>query len=126
MFDWLRPKKSPDAKVHVVHTTGGGRKLDPQVIAVSQLRRRQTIQGSYPAPPKKGMWVVYEHKTGILITIEPGDVATVMLVDDVGHNVVEIHVPAVNLRQAWFEEIPEARRPALELAQRFGYHPRPV
>ena len=68
------------------------------------------------------MWVRYMQQTGILTALEAGDVATVMLVDDTkGENVAEIHVPAAQLRQAKYAEIPLARRPSRLIAHSLGY-----
>lgn len=70
------------------------------------------------------MWVRWQNRTGILTNIEPGDIATVMIVDDIkGENVIEVHQPCNMLRQAYFEEIPTARRPDLKHAAKFGYTP---
>lgn len=61
-------------------------------------------------------------KPGILKDLEFGDVATVMLVDPkTGQNVLEVHTMASDLRQAWYDEIPEDRRPDYERAASFGY-----
>lgn len=128
IFDRFR--KSPDARAHVVEAKGGA-KIPAHIAMASGLRRRPATshEGTLLAndqAPKRGMWVVYSGRTGILTNLETGDVATVMLVDEQGFNSLEIHVPAGQLRQAWFEEIPEARRPAYKDAVRFGYHARPA
>jgi hypothetical protein len=132
MFDIFKRRKpvspespvSPDARAHVVHPAGG-REIPSHVRNASALRRR--VHPSHPLEqaPKRGMWVVHQGRTGILTHLEPGDVATVMLVDDLGHNIIEIHVPAPLLRQAYFEEIPERRRLEYHEAQHFGYTRRP-
>jgi len=121
---------NPEARRHVVDVRGST-KLPSHLTAVSGLRRRPTRDhtGSHlrdDQPPKRGMWVSYSGRTGILTDLEPGDVASVMLVDDAGLNALAIHVPAAQLRQAWFEEIPAPRRPKYEDAVRFGYHTRPA
>ncbi len=124
-----RPQRSPDAKKHVVNPAGST-KLPSHLTLVSQLRRRATKDRSGThlrddQPPKRGMWVVYADRTGILTDLEPGDVYTVMLVDDRGLNALEVHAPGSQLRQAWFEEIPQARRPKYDDAVKLGYHARP-
>lgn len=123
---------NPDAKTHTVNPTGSlSGRFAPQVAATSALRRRTTrsavgsILVAHEQEPKRGMWVVYGARTGILTQLEVGDVATVMLVDGQGFNSVEVHVPAKDLRQAWFEEIPAARRPDYDHASRAGYYTRP-
>lgn len=124
----------PNAQARVVTPSGslgGGTKVPAHAAGASALRRRPTmhLHGTLirnDQPPKRGMWVVYQQRTGILTMLELGDVATVMLVDELGLNAIEVHVPAKDLRQAWFEEIPEPRRPPYEDAVRFGYHARPA
>jgi hypothetical protein len=124
-----RFRRSPDAKTHVVEVKGTT-KLPPLLTVGSALRRRPTREmgGSHlrnDQPPKRGMWVVYSGRTGIVKDLEPGDIYTVMLVDEEGFNAIELHVPGAQLRQAWYEDIPEGRRPPLEHAVRFGYHRTP-
>jgi hypothetical protein len=122
----------PDAKTHTVNPTGSlSGRFAPQVVATSSLRRRTTRSGAgsilvaHEQEPKRGMWVMYGERIGILTKLELGDVATVMLVDEKGLNKIEVHVPAKDLRQAWFEEIPAARRPDYDHASRAGYYTRP-
>lgn len=123
---WPLNKKTSNAQVHRPAIVGG-RQIDPGLRLMSSLRRRSTQHVLTEQAPKRGMWVRYDERTGILTDLEPGDVATVMIVDQAdGTNVVEIHVPATKLRQAWFEEIPETRRPTEESAIKFGYHRRPA
>jgi hypothetical protein len=124
---------NPEARTVSVNPTGSlSGRFAPQVAASSALRRRTTrsaagsILVANEQEPKRGMWVVYGIRTGILTKLELGDVATVMLVDDQGLNRIEIHVPAKDLRQAWFEEIPAPRRPDYEHASRAGYYTRPA
>lgn len=129
--DLLRQKPTEPPRQHVVDPVRGSTKLPTHLTAVSGLRRRPTTTAAgsllrNDQAPKRGMWVVYSQRTGILTDLEPGDVATVMLVDDLGMNALEVHVPAAQLRQAWFEEIPAPRRPKYEDAVRFGYHARPA
>lgn len=116
---------SPDVRTHVVNATGG-RQLAAELRAGSALRRRTTPHFQDDQAPKRGMWVRYQDHTGILTNLEPGDVATVMIVDDMdGHNVLEMHVPATQLRQAYHDEIPVKRRPEPEHSAKFGYVRRP-
>lgn len=122
----------PNAQTRVVTPSGNiSGKFPAHIAAGSSLRRRPTMHAhgtliANDQPPKRGMWVVYQQRTGILTKLEAGDVASVMLVDEVGHNAIEVHVPAATLRQAYFEEIPAPRRPLYEDAVRFGYHARPT
>lgn len=118
-----------EAQQVVVQPQGGAR-IPAHVVLGSALRRRatQTEHGSHlmsDQAAKRGMWVVYSNRSGILTNLEPGDIATVMLVDDLGLNQLEVHAAAKELRQAYFEEIPEPRRPEYADAARFGYVKRP-
>lgn len=90
------------------------------------LRHGSALQRHHGGPPGRGMWVVYEARTGILTALEHGDIATVMLVDEHGCNMLEVHAPAEKLRQAYFEEIPEKRRPDEAVARGMGYIGRPA
>lgn len=115
----------PDARAHEVQITGG-RQIPAALRAESALRRRATPHHAGDQTPKRGMWVRWSGRTGILTDIERGDIATVMLVDDVkGENVLVVHQACSQLRQAYFEEIPTARRPDLKHALKFGYTQRP-
>ena len=114
-----KPAETPRSRIVI---PSGGAQIPEYVAAGSKLRRRPTAHMAQDQAPRRGMWVVYQSRVGILTNLEPGDVATVMLVDDAGRNSLEIHAQAAALRQAWFEEIPEPRRPMYEDAERFGYH----
>ncbi len=70
---------------------------------------------------RRGMWVVKDGATGILTEINSDGVAEVMLVDDQGLNLRQVHVNMHNLRQATRDEIPEPRRPDEETATALGY-----
>lgn len=114
-------KPSPDARSYTPEI-GGGKQIAAPMRIASALRRRPSPQYAGELSPKRGMWVRHQDATGILTNIESGDVATVMLVDKKeGTNVLEIHVPAAELRQAYFDEIPEKRRPDQDRAAKFGY-----
>lgn len=92
------------------------------LLGSSALRRRPTSIVGEEQPAKRGMWVRYRESVGILTNLESGDIATVMLVDDkLGLNVIEVHVPAAELRQALLKEIPAPRRPTAALAASMGY-----
>lgn len=115
----------PDARTHAVEITGG-RQIPAALRAESALRRRATSFHAGDQHPKRGMWVIWQNRPGILTNIERGDIGTVMLVDDVnGENLLEVHQPCSALRQAYFEEIPTKRRPDLKRALQFGYTQRP-
>lgn len=116
------PSQTPSTAPRVQTVVArGGRNIPLVLRTASALRRRATSNMSTEQHPKRGMWVVLETQTGILTNLEPGDVATVMLVNEDGLNVVEVHVPAAALRQAHFDEIPAPRRPSEELAAAMGY-----
>jgi hypothetical protein len=121
LFSKKEPAAVEEPKVHVP-TIGGSTSIAKEVTHVSALQRRKVHHTDPQRFAKKGMWVRTSNSTGVLKDIEPGDVATVMLVDEqLGENVLEVHVPASSLRQAYYEEIPEARRPSHEHAIKFGY-----
>lgn len=107
-------KKAPvePPKTLVVEPTGG--------IAVKPI-----LQPYVSSILRRGMWVVYRDKVGVLTNVEGGNVAVVSLCDELGVNTVEIHVNAFEVRQAWHDEIPTPRRPDADTAQRFGYTVRP-
>lgn len=114
-------KRSPEARVHRPEIAGG-RQIPAGIRQASALKRRATTQFAGDQSPRRGMWVRYQGRTGILTNIESGDVATVMLVDDDrGENVLEVHAPCADLRQAHYEELPAARRPSEVEAAKFGY-----
>jgi hypothetical protein len=72
------------------------------------------------------MWVrhVLADKTGILTNLKEGNIATVMFVDPVrGENILEVDCPEHELRQAFYSEIPELRRPHTDVAFKLGYMP---
>ena len=70
---------------------------------------------------RRGMWVVKDGATGILTEINPDGIAYVMLVDEKGEHLREIHVNMMTIRQATRDEIPEPRRPDEETATALGY-----
>lgn len=111
----------------------GPRQIPQHLRNGSALRRNPTALRNYETPPKRGMWVYHNGAVGILTDLEPGDVAVVAVVDEVGHNLtrpantvtgtenVVVRVPAAELRQATVHEIPKARRPTAEHAANLGY-----
>jgi len=121
------PPQGPFARKHIVEVDPTA-KIPAHLATASALRRRMTVSavGSVVTPqeqaPKRGMWVRWQSRTGILTKLESGDIATVMLVDDqLGQNVLEVHKQASELRQAYYEEIPSARRPVYDVGSRMGY-----
>lgn len=70
-----------------------------------------------------GMWVatVDSSRPGILTSVNPEGIATVMLTQDDGTNLAEIHTTVGNLRQAAHLEIPAGRRPHPDISSFFGY-----
>ena len=136
---WPFSKKEPVApEIEVVAQVqslvvppSGPRKIDPVVAINSTLRRRHyRVEGAMP--PKLGMWVRFynnaQHveRTGILVALEEGDIATVTVVDDVmGENDFVVHIAASKLRQCWLEEIPSRRRPDEILGASLGYVTKP-
>lgn len=115
---------APAAPTHVIHEVkiSGRRDLPTDLRHASALKRRPTIHYSAHQSPKRGMWVRYQDRTGILTDLQEGDLAVIMLVDDqFGMNVLQITAAAQDVRQAHIHEIPEPRRPDKETAQRMGY-----
>jgi hypothetical protein len=104
----------------------GARGIHPAVANASALRRAATSRAPAGQSPKRGMWVVRETPDGnsppsILTGIVSGDVAQLMAVDELGLNLFAWSCPAMELRQAYLDEIPERRRPDLEHAAALGY-----
>jgi len=115
----------PAPRTFEVPVTRGPRGLHPELSAISKLRRRPCNGNLLETPPKRGMWITYQGKPGVLTNLLPGDIAVVMLVDPTeGTNVAEFHVEASSVQQAWFEEIPLGRRPPVDQARALGYHTR--
>lgn len=70
---------------------------------------------------RRGMWVMYKDAIGILTDLNSEGVAKVMLVDNKGLNKLEVVCRAENLRQAYIQEIPQARVPNHRLLIALGY-----
>jgi hypothetical protein len=72
---------------------------------------------------RPGMWVVAAERVGVLKSMNEFGVCAVMLVDADGFNFVEMQVPAAELRQAKFSELPTKRVAHLtpEQLERMGY-----
>jgi hypothetical protein len=105
----------------LIVTSEGRMHIRPELLVGSALRRRPTTYYRAEQPPKRGMWVYYQGEIGILTNLMAGDVAEVMLTDAQGLNKEPIKVQADQLRQAYLHEIPEPRRPALDIGTRLGY-----
>lgn len=70
---------------------------------------------------RKGMWVKYKGKIGIVNAIDDA-AAELHLVDEQG--LTKLVIPRVvieSLKQAKYSDIPEPRRPTAEHARRLGY-----
>lgn len=74
---------------------------------------------------RRGMWVTIKGPSGkkaIVTALSPEGMARIMLVHPVsGENEIELDVPASSLRQAFYLEIPEQRRPHRKVAEPLGY-----
>lgn len=71
---------------------------------------------------RKGMWVVYDNYVGILARAFTDGTVELHLVNAQGVTyLIEPLVPLAALRQAKYEEIPEARRPPPEKLTKGGY-----
>ena len=70
---------------------------------------------------RKGMWVLYQGKVGILAA-RFHDEGEVHLVDKEGMTIAVLPlVPLSSCAQASYDDIPEARRPQPGLARALGY-----
>jgi len=72
------------------------------------------------------MWVIYSDeifpsRVGILTKLDANDIATVMLTDEEGMNLLEVQAPARILRQATIKEIPSARLTPVYFNPELGY-----
>lgn len=74
------------------------------------------------SPLRKGMWVRYEGRTGILTRAFNDATGEVHIVNDQGETIlIEPHVTLLALAQASYEDIPEPRRPSEDVARKGGY-----
>ena len=72
--------------------------------------------------PRQGVWAIYEGKVGIVAAMnDDGLSCEFHRVDDAGDTTVVVLAPLVHLRQAYYEQIPAARRPDMVTAHRLGY-----
>lgn len=69
---------------------------------------------------RKGMWVLYSGKVGILVGFR-GSQGEVDFVDKEGVTVAQGVVPLAGCAQASLADIPAKRRPNLALARALGY-----
>jgi hypothetical protein len=58
---------------------------------------------------RPGMWVVVGDSVGIIRSANEFGVGDVMLTDEEGLNLIEVHLPLTSIRQAYIDEIPAAR-----------------
>jgi hypothetical protein len=71
---------------------------------------------------RKGMWVLYEGRVGILVKFNSELDAEVHLVNENGTTAMALpSVSLADLTQAAFNNIPEERRPDEATARRLGY-----
>ena len=113
--------RHPEARTHVVNPEGRlGITLG--LAGASALRRRVSTVHNVDPTPKRGMWVMHEaeQRVGILTDLQPGDIATVMLTAEDGTNLLQVERPASEFRQATFAEIPNPRKPSVDVARRPG------
>lgn len=87
MFDFLKPRK------HVVA---------PQRPTVNIAR---LTAGAL----RQGMWVAFGNKIGIIKDMDAQGIVLLMVTDSDGNNVIEMQVPAAELRQAKRSELPKKR-----------------
>lgn len=71
---------------------------------------------------RRNMWVAdADNRVGILTDANAEGIATVMLVQDDGTNLMQVNTMLANLRMARHAEIPGPRRPDADRAAQFGY-----
>jgi hypothetical protein len=82
---------------------------------------------------RENMWAVALGQVGIVtacngdgiaeVTLANGDGSTKMAIDESGQKLIpaKIGLPAAEIRQAYIEEIPESRRPAVDALRAMGY-----
>lgn len=73
---------------------------------------------------RRGMWVTLRNsikQTGVLTGLDSDGIARISLVNADGTFKIEVDVPAVSVRQAYWLEIPEKRRPTRTAAHASGY-----
>jgi hypothetical protein len=68
-----------------------------------------------------GMWVTGDKRTGILTDVNAEGIATVMLTQEDGTNLLQVNTLITGLRQATRAEIPAPRRPDIKPAKLIGY-----
>jgi hypothetical protein len=71
--------------------------------------------------PRRGAWAVVDGNTGIVTGMSGGTVNVDMVDMATGDTTVAVAVDRAAVRQALRMEIPEARRPSVEDAAKFGY-----
>ena len=69
---------------------------------------------------RKGMWVMLAGRVGIVANLSNPD-AEVHLVDSDGITETVVIVTQSSIAQAAFDDIPAARRPTADVAQKLGY-----
>lgn len=70
---------------------------------------------------RKGMWVMHQRRVAVVSDLTTAQHPIIVYVDAQGYALLTMRVPAVELRQAKYEEIPEPRRPSKERALELGY-----
>ena len=73
---------------------------------------------------RRGMWVTLRNavrQVGVLTGIDSDGIARIAMTNPDGTFSVEVDVPAVSVRQATWQEIPEKRRPTRSAAHASGY-----
>lgn len=69
---------------------------------------------------RDGMWIVHEGKVGIIVK-QTEDGIEIHYVDGKGETIGRNRVPACDLVQAMLKDIPSARRPDTDMANKLGY-----
>lgn len=96
---------------------------EPRKVVVVPQRPMINLKKETRGEFRNGMWVTVGDpaRVGILTDSNEFGIAAVMLVQEDGTNLLEIHAPLSELRQATHAEIPAKRRPTEEHAVRLGY-----
>lgn len=92
------------------------------VVAHSSSTDKDSKKSAATHGLRMGMWVTCsDDRTGILTDANAEGIATVMLVQEDGTNLLQVNTLITGLRQATRAEIPAPRRPDVKTAKLIGY-----
>lgn len=91
------------------------------IEGVPTIPRKASQAEFHPVVLKKGKWVVHQGRPAIVNDISLYPSIGIMVVNDVGENLMQLIVPLGSVSVASLGEIPEARRPTQERGNALGY-----